>query len=342
MQRDHSCAQNHVLDGCDDRSLQNTGVGKVVYVWASCCDGKIDISRAFGLFQEPAKPPLPIDKGGGRCMRRVGCIDSASPLSNGRHKAGETIVPRFGAGTNFGNIIEPPIGPDLGRRHRDLKRQSFGQAFDPGDHLLGLPQAPLRNGNLNQLSYSLYFFIRDIAENDLVTWMDRQFTTAAECQPIIAPDELGMALIEPMRQIHGISDKILNMVLSELLLGAGRGKPFWIEAGAALIAIDTLVHNFLARTGILSRANADHPYGPQCYASGGCADIINVISSNIDSRQFNSRFPSNFPRFVQKSIWHYCAMEGLNVCNGNKIKDSFRCSNTECRIFGSCDRISRY
>jgi len=113
------------------------------------------------------------------------------------------------------------------------------------------------------------------------------------------------------------------MVLSELLSGAGWGKPFWIEAGAAMIAIDTLVHNFLARTGILNRANADHPYGLQCYASGGCADIINVISSNIDSRQFNSRFPSNFPRFVQKSIWHYCAAEGLNVCNGNKIKDVF-------------------
>jgi hypothetical protein len=204
-----------------------------------------------------------------------------------------------------------------------------------------LPKAPLRNGNLNQLSFSLYLFIRDIAENDLVAWMDRQFTTAAEGQPIIAPDKLGMALIEPMRQIHGISDKILNLVLSTLLLGAGRRRPFWVEAGAAMIAIDTLVHNFLVRTGILNRANSDHPYGPQCYSAGGCADLIKVISGNIDSRQFNSRFPSNFPRFVQKSIWHYCAMEGLNVCNGNKIKDRFRCGNTECRIFDTCDRISR-
>ena len=203
-----------------------------------------------------------------------------------------------------------------------------------------LPLAPLRNGNLNQLSYSLYLFIRDVAENDLVAWMDWQLKAAAEGQSIVDPGKLGHALIEPLRQIHGISDKILNMVLSEFLIGAGKGKPFWIEAGAAMIAIDTLVHNFLARTGILRRANAEHPYGARCYASGGCADLIGVIDANIDSRQFDPKFPKSFPRWVQKSIWHYCAMQGINVCNGNKINDASRCDNTECRIFGSCDRHS--
>lgn len=205
-----------------------------------------------------------------------------------------------------------------------------------------LPQAPLRNGNLNQLSYSLYLFLRDVAENDLVAWMDRQLKASAEGQSIVDPGKLGQALIEPLRHIHGISDKILNMVLSEFLLGAGRGKPFWIETGAAMLAVDTLVHAFMARTGILRRANADHPYGPQCYASGGCADLIGVIDANIDSRQFNPKFTKSFPRFVQKSIWHYCAMQGMNVCNGNKINDAARCDNTVCRLFASCDRHSLY
>ena len=41
-----------------------------------------------------------------------------------------------------------------------------------------------------------------------------------------------------------------------------------------MIAIDTLVHNFLVRTGILQRFDADHPYGAACYRPGGCADII--------------------------------------------------------------------
>ena len=218
-------------------------------------------------------------------------------------------------------------------------RKSSAICSEP-DHIEAcpLPLAPLRNGNLNQLSYSLYLFLRDVAENDFVTWIDRQLAAAVEGHLIIDLQKLGQALIDPLRQIHGISDKILNMVLSEFLMGAGKGKPFWIEAGAAMVAVDTLVHNFIARTGVSRRADAVHPYGPQCYAPGGCSDLINVISRNIDSRQFNSSFPSNFPRLLQKAIWAYCAMEGLNVCNGNKIKDSFPCSNTECRIFGSCDR----
>ena len=48
----------------------------------------------------------------------------------------------------------------------------------------------------------------------------------------------------------------------------------WHEVGASMIAIDTLVHNFLVRTGILARFDADHSYGAACYQAGGCADII--------------------------------------------------------------------
>jgi hypothetical protein len=36
-----------------------------------------------------------------------------------------------------------------------------------------------------------------------------------------------------------------------------------------MIAIDTLVHNFLHRTGILHRFGADHAYGSACYRRGG-------------------------------------------------------------------------
>jgi hypothetical protein len=57
-----------------------------------------------------------------------------------------------------------------------------------------------------------------------------------------------------------------------------------------MIAIDTLVHNFLVRTGILSRFDADHSYGAACYQAGGCADIIAAMAHRIDGRQFNPRF----------------------------------------------------
>ena len=35
-----------------------------------------------------------------------------------------------------------------------------------------LPTHRLRNGHLNQIGYSLYLFIRDVAEGDLVGWID--------------------------------------------------------------------------------------------------------------------------------------------------------------------------
>jgi len=56
-------------------------------------------------------------------------------------------------------------------------------------------------------------------------------------------------LIGPLRHVYGVSDKLLTMTLSSLLLASN--KPTWFEAGASMIAIDTLVHNFLHRTGIL-------------------------------------------------------------------------------------------
>ena len=117
------------------------------------------------------------------------------------------------------------------------------------------------------------------------------------------------------------------MALSNLLLAAGNRRPLWVEVGATFVAVDTLVHNFLHRTGILRRLSADHSYGDRCYGPGGCAQIIDLVAANIDARQFNPAFPATFPRFVQSAIWRYCAENGLDVCNGNRIDDDARCDN---------------
>ena len=82
------------------------------------------------------------------------------------------------------------------------------------------------------------------------------------------------ALLEPLRQVYGVSDKVLAMALSGVLLAAPKGRSRWIEVGGSLIAIDTLVHNFLHRTGILHRFGAEHLYGVACYRPGSCADIV--------------------------------------------------------------------
>jgi hypothetical protein len=210
------------------------------------------------------------------------------------------------------------------------------------DHLADcpLPRSWLRNGRLNQTAYSLYLFVRDIADGDLVGWIDRRLQGADDAS---GPDRLACmraALIDPLREIYGVSDKVLMMALSQLLLGAPQSRRLWREVGGSMIAVDTLVHNFLHRTGILQRFEAKHPYGPACYRPGGCADIIEIVAGEIDASQFDHRFPRMFPRFVQYAIWRYCSQQGLDVCNGNQIDDRKPCENVQCRLYPNCDRIT--
>ena len=218
-----------------------------------------------------------------------------------------------------------------------------GTCAEP-DHLARcpLPTHDLRNGHLNQLAYSLYLFIRDIADGDLIGWIDQRLQAA---DTPAGPDRLARmrdALIEPLRGIYGVSDKVLTMALSSLLLGAPKKLWLWHEVGASMIAIDTLVHNFLHRTGILHRFDAAHAYGSACYRRGGCAEIIQAVAERIDARAFNPTFPAVFPRFVQHAIWRYCAQSGLAVCNGNRIDDRKSCANVYCQIHNICDRKALY
>jgi hypothetical protein len=53
--------------------------------------------------------------------------------------------------------------------------------------------------------------------------------------------------------------------LANLLLGTDLKRERWLTTGASLIVIDTLVHNWMHRTGILRELGAEHAYGPACY-----------------------------------------------------------------------------
>jgi hypothetical protein len=113
-----------------------------------------------------------------------------------------------------------------------------------------LPQCPLpnrwlRNGRLNQTAYALYLFIRDVAGGDLVAWVDRRLQAARQS----GPDRLAsmrMAVLDPLKEVYGVSDKILMMALSVLFLGAPGRRRRWLEVGGSMIAVDTLVHKFPA------------------------------------------------------------------------------------------------
>lgn len=206
------------------------------------------------------------------------------------------------------------------------------------DHIDGcpVPRPRLRNGRLNQTAYSLHLFVRDVAGGDLIGWIDSQLERTVGSSRVNLEAARQEALIGPLRNVYGISDKVLTMALSGLLIGARGRRPVWFEIGKAMIAIDTLVHNFLHRTGILQSCGTPHSYGAACYASGGCAEVIRTVASRIDARTFNPRFPPAFPRFVQHAIWRLCAADGLNLCNGQRIDDRKACQITYCHLHQKC------
>lgn len=201
-----------------------------------------------------------------------------------------------------------------------------------------LPKHRLRNGRLNQTAYSLFLFIRDVADSDLVTWIDGPLVDESSRPQNKRVASMREALIGPLRNVYGVADKVLNLAFASILLAADERRPHWRELGGTMIAIDTLVHNFFQRTGVLRALSADHPYGEGCYGSNGCAEIIERVSRRIDAREFNRTFPAYFPRFVQYAIWRYCAQEALNICNGNRIATGKRCGNDWCRLYGKCAR----
>jgi hypothetical protein len=202
-----------------------------------------------------------------------------------------------------------------------------------------LPRHILRNGHLNQLAYSLFLFIRDVAGGDFVQWIEVQLAQANDVGSGDRLADLREAVVAPLRNVYGISDKVATMVCAMLLLGAGKSRPQWFEIGASFVVIDSLVHNFLHRTGILWRFDAAHSYGPNCYRPGGCSDLLRRIADQIDARAFNPAFPQTFPRFVQSAVWRYCAEGELDICNGNRINDNNRCDNVYCRLRSRCDRV---
>ena len=203
-----------------------------------------------------------------------------------------------------------------------------------------LPRLKLRKGGLNQAAFSLALFIRDVCGGDLVGWLDARLAGAdpGVGAPMRAA-ALGMAVIAPLSAVAGIGPKLWSMMLGELLLVGGPGRERWVAAGAGMIAVDSLVHAFLHRTGTLRRCDAEHAYGAGCYALGGCADILRRFAETVDARQFNPAFPTTFPRFVQHAIWLFCAAGGLDQCNGNRIDDRAPCRQRFCPAGPDCDRV---
>ena len=199
----------------------------------------------------------------------------------------------------------------------------------------GLPAFPLRNGRLNQTAFSLYLFIRDVADGDLIGWLE---TIMVDSGP--GPAAQADALLDAFRGVFGVADKTASMVLSSILLGTARQNSIAFEVGSAFVVVDTLVHNFLHRTGVLGALAFDHPYGAGCYSARGCAQAIRLAAAHIDARVVDASLPRHFPRMVQHSLWRFCAEREFDICNGNRVKDGQPCANRFCCFSLVCKRIA--
>ncbi|WP_062014874.1 hypothetical protein [Aureimonas sp. AU4] len=221
-------------------------------------------------------------------------------------------------------------------------RKASYACAEPG-HLTNcpLPHHPTRKGSLIQAAYALFFFVRDLCDGDLIGWIDQRL---ADADPgLDAPDRavrMGAALLSRLRGIYGIGDKVWSMALADLLLASDPNRERWITTGAGMVVVDSLLHNHLHRTGVLRRFDADHAYGPRCYAPGGCSDLIRGLAKRVDARQFNADFPACFPRFVQFAMYRLCSTQEINLCNGVRIDDRDRCRNVACPVFTDCDRVA--
>ncbi|WP_375460038.1 hypothetical protein [uncultured Enterovirga sp.] len=203
-----------------------------------------------------------------------------------------------------------------------------------------LPRHPLRKGGLNVAAYSLYLFIRDVCGGDVVGWIDGRLEAAdSGAGEAGRAARMRAALIGPLVNVAGTGPKLWNMMLAELLLVGDPNRERWVTTGASMIAVDSLVHAFLHRTGILRRLGAEHPYGEGCYRPGGCAEVIENLARRIDAREFNPTFPATFERFVQHAIWMFCAGWGRDICNGNRVDDGQGCTQRFCPASTTCDRV---
>ena len=204
-----------------------------------------------------------------------------------------------------------------------------------------LPTHPLRKGLLNEAAHALFFFIRDVCGGDLVGWVDSRLAGADP--GLGAPhraERLRDAVVGPLLNVHGIGPKVWSMVLAELLLVGDPERERWVTAGAAMVAVDSLVHAFLHRTGILRRFGAEHTYGAGCYGPNGCAAVIAGLAEHIDARAYNPAFPAVFPRWVQHAVWRFASVGSHDVCNGRRIDDRARCQQAlRCPTYPACDRL---
>jgi hypothetical protein len=106
------------------------------------------------------------------------------------------------------NLVKRPSCPKLQTywHFHACRYEKTSRTCAKPNHILTcpLPTRRLRNGHLNQIAYSLYLFIRDVADGDLVSWIDHRLDQANEPVAQDPLSQVRIALIEPLRNVYGL------------------------------------------------------------------------------------------------------------------------------------------
>lgn len=199
-----------------------------------------------------------------------------------------------------------------------------------------LPKYNMRNGKLNQMVFSVYLFLRDSCEGDFIGFVKGRIGSPQQIAGIEEKELSKTAenLVIELDRIFNVGLKLSNMVMSGLFYSRV-GRWNYRRLHPHMVAVDTLVHAFLERTGTLKRFKKDHSYGEKrCHSKGGCIEVINEIARRIDCKRFNDEYPSYYPRMVQACIWKFC------TDNCNKIKCKINKLDDKCEFVEWCKEYS--
>jgi hypothetical protein len=191
-----------------------------------------------------------------------------------------------------------------------------------------LPLLNMKKGALNRMAFSLHLFLREVCKNDFHAFVRNHFGDGQLPDMEIKPRL--EAFIKEVTRVANVGPKLAFMAFSGLFLTKSEGWDYR-RVGVQMIAVDSLVHNFLHRTGILALKGKNHKYGPVCHSGRGCLGVVEDLALKIDCRQFNRSYPAYFPRFIQSRLWWYCAKDGENVCNLNKCREGK--PNLDCDLY---------
>lgn len=191
-----------------------------------------------------------------------------------------------------------------------------------------IPAIPARNARLAKLAVALVKWSVSLPLEALKKMLSEGRSST----------EIATYFVSDLTALPGISNKVANMIASDVLVSCGEKYPLLLEAGLSCVVVDIHVHNVLKRSGALKEQGAEHAFGSGCYKLGRCRDIIITLSNDVSCPDRRKENTIVAPRRVQHAIWRHGAVSEGNICNALKIPMSKRCAMRECSAFSICPK----